>query len=398
MTSRRASALAGSALAELYLLARKAGAIDLAVGTPGYPDTPPVLLDEAARALRGPHNQYEDPRGEQRLRENIARGFATPADPDTEITVTVGATEALCVTMLTVIDPGDEVVLLEPYYENFANAVALAGGVPRFVPLRPPDWRWDPAELAAAFGARTRAVIVNTPANPTGRVLTAGEFDEIGALAARWGAVVISDEVYSGLVYDGRTHVSAADLPSMRNNCIVIGSLSKNIAISGWRLGFLRAGRDLTKVLRRVHEVTTNGTAAPLQAAVGRTDVLHGTWWRPAAGMTACRDLAQEMLDAAGLTFHPAEGGCYLLADISGVTELDCRSYTYQTLRDRGVLLVPGSAFFADPGRGDRYVRVAFNRPLAMIRAAASRLSAACIEPVAIEAVPIGAVTIGAVA
>ena len=374
-SSRRAGSLSGSALIDLLVLARRVGAIDLAAGVPAYPGTPTALLDEAVHALRGPYNQYEDPRGNQLLREQIARGFAVPADPDTEITVTVGATEGLCVAVLATIDPGDEVVIFEPFYEYFASTLALAGGIPRVVPLRGPDWRWDAGEIAAAFGPRTRAVIVNTPANPTGRMLTATELAEIGEHAERWGATVISDETYADLVFDGRRHVSVADVPGLRSRGIVIGSLSKSMAISGWRLGYLRADAERTKVLRRVHEVTTNGAAAPLQLAVASSGIIGEPGWKPATGLAHRRDLVQRMLHDLGLAFHPAEGGCFVLADISAVTGLDCHAYCRQLLQQRGVLVVPGTAFFTDPLRGRRYVRVAFNRSLETIRAAGERLA-----------------------
>ncbi|MGW7531811.1 pyridoxal phosphate-dependent aminotransferase [Amycolatopsis sp. NPDC054798] len=374
-SSRRAEKLRGSALAELYSMARRIGAVDLAVGSPAYPDTPPALLHEAARMLFGPHNQYEDPRGNLRLREEIARGFAVQTDAETEVTVTAGATEALCVALFAVVDPGDEVVLLEPFYEIFADAVALAGGTPRIVRLRPGDWSWDPGELAAAFGPRTRAVMLNSPSNPTGRMFTAEELDEIGTHVERWGVTVISDECYAGLTFDGREHVSAADRLSLRQHSIVVGSLSKNLAISGWRVGYLRADAERTAVLRRVHEVTTNGTAAPLQRAVGSSGILGSSEWDPAAGLAQRRDLVQQMLRDLGLTFRPADGGCFVFADISDATELDSPAYCRQLLDHNGVLVVPGTAFFSDLDRGRRYVRVAFNRSLQTIRAASEQLS-----------------------
>jgi N-succinyldiaminopimelate aminotransferase len=372
--SLRASRLPGSSLKELFLLARGRQAIDLAVGTPAFPVTPDALVEAAVGALRAGRNQYEDPAGEAGLRRRIAASLGTPADPDTEITVTAGGTEALCVALLATIDPGDEVVLLEPFYENFRNAVTIAGGVPRIVPLRPPDWAWDPAELAAAFGPRTRAIILNSPSNPTGRLLRRDELAEVAELCARWGATVISDEVYSGLVYGDRPHVSVADLPQLRGRAIVVGSLSKNLAVSGWRLGFLRADPAITSVLRRVHEVTTNGTGAPLQFAVGHTDVLDGDGWRPAPDMAVRRNIAQQMLKAMGLWARPAEGGCFLLADISPITDDDCHSYARDLLDTRSVLVVPGTAFFANAYRGRSYIRVAFNRSVETLTSAARQL------------------------
>jgi N-succinyldiaminopimelate aminotransferase len=372
--AQRARHLAGSSLTELFLLARARGAIDLAVGTPSCPQPPTAMLAAAAEALHAGHNQYENPTGEAGLRGQIAQSLNTPADPDTEITVTAGATEALCVALLATVDPGDEVIVLEPFYENFLGAIAIAGGVPRFVPLRAPDWSLDPQALAAAFGPRTRAILLNTPSNPTGRMLTFDELNDIAELCERWNVTVISDEVYSTLVFDGKVHVSIADLPRARPYSIVIGSLSKNLAISGWRVGYLRAQAECTQVLRRVHEVTTNGTAAPLQHGIARAGVLRGQWWHPAAELATRRDRMQHILDRLGLVFWPADGGCFLLADITGVTDADAHSYVRQLLDERAVLVVPGTAFFADADRGRRYIRVAFNRALDTLDAAERHL------------------------
>ncbi|MEV4638759.1 aminotransferase class I/II-fold pyridoxal phosphate-dependent enzyme [Actinoplanes sp. NPDC049548] len=371
----RAQHLNGSSLAELFVLARERSAIDLAVGTPGFPVTPPRLIEGAVEALRSGRNQYEAAHGEAMLRRQIADSFSTPADPDTDITVTVGGTEALCAAVLASVDPGDEVVILEPFYENFVNAIALAGGVPRVVSLRAPHWRLDAAELAEAFGPRTRALIVNSPSNPTGRMLTLEELDEIARLCERWDVTVISDEVYAGLVFDGRNHLSVMDVPGLRDRSIVIGSLSKSLAVSGWRLGYLRAEARRTDVLRRVHEVTSNGAAAPLQFAAGHAGLVAGERWRPAIDLAARRDVAQQIFGDLGFTFQPAEGGCFLLADISAVTAADCRDYVRRLLEESAVLVVPATPFFADPERGSRYVRIAFNRTLDTLRAAERNLS-----------------------
>ncbi|MEU9521482.1 pyridoxal phosphate-dependent aminotransferase [Streptomyces sp. NPDC048224] len=361
--SSRAALLRGNSLGELFLLARERGAIDLAVGTPGYPEPAPEIIDAAAEATRSGRNQYDHPSGDLPLRERIARTLTTPTDPATELTVTVGATEALCVALLATVDPGDEVVLLDPGYEQFTAAIALAGAVPRFVPCQPPSWRHDPADLAAAFGPRTRAVLLNSPANPTGRVLDRTELDEIAALCERWDATVICDEVYSAFVFDGRPHLSVTEVPGLAERSIVVGSLSKSHAISGWRLGFLRADAARTEVLRRVHEVTTNGAATPLQVAVGMAAFSVDTD-TASREMEARRDLAQEIFSRKGMKFAPSEGGCFLFADVGNLTggRHDGRRFVLELLDEAGVLIVPGASFFADPARGEQYVRIAFNR------------------------------------
>ncbi|MEV7187271.1 pyridoxal phosphate-dependent aminotransferase [Kitasatospora sp. NPDC093102] len=377
--SARADRVPKGSLAELFVLARARGAIDLAVGTPEAPETPRSLVEEAVRALRGGANQYEFPQGGADVRRAIAESFATPADPDTELTITVGGTEALCVALFSLVDPGDEVVLLDPYYENFLGAVELAGARPRFVRMREPgpdspDWRLDPEELAAAFGPATRAVILNTPANPTGQTLTAEDLELIAALCERWDVTVIADEVYSQLVFDDRPHLSVADVPALRDRSVVVGSLSKSHAISGWRLGFLRARPELTAVFRRVHEITTNGAAAPLQLAAGLTNLFDAGTLTAAKELSQARDEMADILTRMGLTFRMPQGGCFILADIRSATDDDCRTYARRVLAESSVLLAPGTPFFADEERGRNYVRVAFNRTPETLTAARRRL------------------------
>ncbi|MFV2098690.1 pyridoxal phosphate-dependent aminotransferase [Micromonospora sp. LOL_014] len=377
LVSARAAALSGNSLTGLFALARARDALDLAVGTPGYPRPADNLIDRAAEAMRAGRNQYEHPAGETALRHWIAGMLGDGADPEQEITVTAGATEALYVALLSTLDPGDEVVLFTPGYEQFAAAASLVGARPRFVRLHAPGWRYDPAELAAAFTDRTRAVLLNTPANPTGRVLTRAELNEIGELCERWDTTVVSDEVYRSLVFDGRRHVSVTEIPALTGRTVVIGSLSKSHAVSGWRLGFLRSDPTRTETLRRVHELTTNGTAAPLQAAAGHA-ARSVDLAEVCAEMGRRRDLAQEIFSGMGMKFTPAEGGCFLLADIGGLTggREDCTAYAHRLLDRAGVLLAPGTPFFADPQQGRGYVRIAFNRQAATLREAERRITA----------------------
>ncbi len=377
-TSLRTATLAGNSLTELFVLARARDTIDLAVGTPGYPSTSAGLIDEAAEAMRAGRNQYEYPAGELELRRAIADMLGDGADPDREITVTAGATEALYIALLSTLDPGDEVVLFSPGYEQLAAAAALVGAQLRYVRLHAPDWRYDPAELAAAFTSRTRAVLLNTPANPTGRVLSRQELNEIGELCQRWDATVICDEVYRTFVFDGRPHVSVTEVPALADRNIVIGSFSKSHAVSGWRLGFVRSDPQRSETMRRVHELTTNGTAAPLQAAAGRA-ARAVDLDEVCREMGSRRSMAQDVFGGIGMKFAPVEGGCFLLADISPLTggREDCKAFVYRMLDDAGVLLAPGTPFFADPADGQSYVRIAFNRQAETLREAERRIAAA---------------------
>lgn len=371
----RVRQLPDGGLVALLREGRAADVVDLAAGTPGAPRTSERLIEAACLAVRSGANQYEDPAGNAELRAQVADTFGTPADPATEITITVGASEALCVALMSTVDPGDEVIVLEPFYENFLGAVALAGGRPRFVPMYAPDWRFDPGELAAAFNRSTRAIVINTPTNPTGRVLDREELGQIAELCARWNVTVISDEVYAACVFDDRAHVSVADLPELRDRAIVIGSLSKSHAISGWRLGFLRADPVRTKALRDVHIATTSGAAAPLQRAAAAAGVLVPGAWDPAPQLRRLRDRTVEIFSGIGLACGRTEGGCYVMADIRPHTDLDCHAYVRELLAEAGVLIAPGGFFFADQRRGAPFVRIAFNRPPELLEAAARRLA-----------------------
>ncbi|MDQ3765033.1 MAG: aminotransferase class I/II-fold pyridoxal phosphate-dependent enzyme, partial [Actinomycetota bacterium] len=261
----RVRALAPGKLAHLLTQGRACDAINLALGIPGAPPTPPALIEEACSALRAGYNQYEIPDGNPELRRQIAATLTTLTDPDTELTITAGATEALTVAMLSTVNPGDEVIVFEPFYENFLSAIALANGIPRLVRTYPPDWRYDHAELTAAFGPRTRAIVLSNPNNPTGHVLSPAELLEIAQLCERWNAVAVSDEIYAAYLFDGHRHISASEPPVLRERSMVIGSLSKSHAVSGWRLGYLRANATLSAAVRQVHLTVCAGTAAPLQ-------------------------------------------------------------------------------------------------------------------------------------
>ncbi|HEY0640958.1 MAG TPA: pyridoxal phosphate-dependent aminotransferase [Pseudonocardiaceae bacterium] len=373
--SSRAAVLSGNSLGDLFLLARARGAIDLAVGTPGYPEPSGEMLDEATRAMRAGRNQYDHPAGDLLLRQRIAETLNSPTDPATELTVTVGATEALCVALLACVDPGDEVVLFSPGYEQFTGAVRLAGAIPRYVPMRGPEWHYDHADLVAAFTPRTRAVLLNTPSNPTGRVLLRSELESIAEVCRRWDVTVISDEVYRDFVFDGRRHVSATEVPGLAERCVVVGSLSKSHAVSGWRLGFLRAAPERTEVLRRVHEVTTNGASVPLQVAAGLA-ALSIDLAEASTEMARRRDLAQDIFGRMGMAFAEVQGGCFLFADIGPLTEgrQDSTAFVHQLLDRAGVLVVPGDPFFSDPADGRRYVRIAFNRRTDVLREVERRI------------------------
>jgi aminotransferase len=372
VTARRLAALAPGGLTALVGEAHGQAAVNLALGTPAAPVTPPAMVDAACAALREGLHQYEMPDGSPELRRRIGTSLVPPADPLTEVTVTVGATEALSVALLATLDPGDEVIVLEPFYENFMSAIVVAGGVPRIVPLRPPEWRYESDELRAAFGPRTRAVVLNTPHNPTGRVFDRDELCEIAALCEHWGATVISDEVYSGFTFDGHPHVSAAAVPGLEERSIVVGSLSKSHAVSGWRLGFLRACPALTAMLRQVHLAVAGVAATPLQAAAARA----ADFGPPPDDLVRQRDAALGAFSALGLDCIAPEGACYVMCATGPVTDADSETFVKELVRDTGVLVAPGRFFYASPGGGADFIRVAFNRPVQVFEEVAERLRA----------------------
>lgn len=351
--------------------------VNLAVGTPGFPGTPLGLVEEACAALRSGLNQYEDPNGYLGLREQIAEGLPGRPDPQSELTITVGGSEGLCVALLTVVNPDDEVIVLEPFYENFLSAIALAGGRPRIVRLHEPGWTLDHEELAAAFSPQTRALILNSPSNPTGHLLRQADLELIADLCQKWDTTVVSDEVYARFVYAADGHCSVAEIPGLSDRSIVIGSLSKSHAISGWRIGYLRAPTRWTSLLRQVHVATTAGAAAPLQRAAAAGGDLYGPGgWDPVGLMRARRDRTLEILGAVGFQCSAPDGGCYVMAGIEDLTGEGSTAFARTLAAEASVLVAPAATFFADPQRGARHVRVAFNRTEDTIEAAGERLLA----------------------
>jgi aspartate/methionine/tyrosine aminotransferase len=273
-------------------LANRHGAVNLAQGFPDFPA--PEEPKEAARAAIGADiNQYAITWGARPLREAIAAKVAAfqgvTVDPETEITVTCGATEGMLDVLLALVDPGDEVVVIAPFYENYGPDAVLCGAVPRYVRLRPPDWVLDVDELAAAFGPRTRAVIVNTPHNPTGKVFTAAEIVAIGELCERWNAALVTDEIYEHITYGAARHISPLELAGLRTRTVVVNSVSKPYSLTGWRVGWVIASPFLTAAIRKVHDFVTVGAAAPLQEGAARALALPASYYDDLAAAYAAR-------------------------------------------------------------------------------------------------------------
>ncbi len=339
-TSVKAAQFTESVIREMTRLANAHGAVNLSQGFPDFP-APESIKAAACAAILADINQYAVTWGAKPLRDAIAadvgRRHGLPVDPDKHITVCCGATEAMVSTMLAIVDPGDEVIVFEPFYENYGPDAILSGATPRFVRLREPaaggDWGLDLEELAAAFSNRTRAIIINTPNNPTGKVFTMDELREIARLCQQWGAIAVTDEIYDHIVYDGARHVPMASLEGMAERTVTINSVSKTFSVTGWRVGWTIGPADITGAIRKVHDFLTVGAAAPLQAASAAALAMPETYYRGPR-----RDLPRQTRPADG---HPANRGLRLLRAARRVLHHD----GHRPLRlpgRRGVRAAPG--------------------------------------------------------
>jgi N-succinyldiaminopimelate aminotransferase len=361
--SNRISGLTADGLTRLLSEGHESGALDLAVGIPSAPATPPALVEAAHRALDDGIHQYEAQAGNTRLREWLASTFRTPADPRTELTITAGATEALFAALMALSNPDQEVVIFEPVFEHFINVTILCGCIPKVVRLDPPNWTYNKTDLEAAVGPNTCAIVISTPNNPTGHMSTVEELEHLAKLCARWNCAIISDEVYSQFTFDGRRHISVGDMPQLKSRSVVVGSFSKSHAISGWRLGFLRAPAPLTIAARKVHNSVTAGTTAPLQAAFARAAAMVKGFVTPSDSLRVQRDRSIKMLGEVGLRCFEPDGGCYFIADLDKLPYEDADAFAEHLLQDAGITIAPGRFFYSGSGdAGRRLVRVAFNR------------------------------------
>jgi aminotransferase len=377
--SAKASSFTESVIREMTRLADLHGAINLGQGFPDFP-APQEVKDAAARAIAEDHNQYPVTWGVPGFREAIAARYAKvygmTVDPETEICVTCGSTEAMVATMVGVLDPGDEVVVFEPFYENYRPDAIISGAVTRLVTLRPPAWSFEEAELRAAFGARTRAIVINSPNNPTGKVFTREELGAIAELCIRHDAVAITDEIYEHITYDGAVHVPIATLPGMAERTVTISALSKTYSVTGWRVGWAVAPPPLMAGIRPVHDFLTVAAAAPFQiagiAALGLPDAYHET---TASAYAERRDLMLRILAESGFEVaSPPEGAYYVMADCAHLGLGDDVTTARRLVEEVGVATVPGSSFYADPAEGSRLLRFAFCKRLETLEAAGERL------------------------
>lgn len=376
-TARRLEGFTESVIRGMTRLANQHGALNLSQGFPDF-DPPEVLLAALERATRGPHHQYAvtwgAPRFRQALATKVNRCTGLALDPDRHFVVTCGSTEAMMAAMMTACDPGDKVIVFSPFYENYAADAILSGAEPIFVPLRAPDFAYDPAELARAFEQKPKAIIVCNPSNPCGKVFTRAELTEIVGLAERHDAFVITDEPYEHIVYAPHAHVHVAALPGAFERTITCNSLSKTYSITGWRLGYVQAAPHIIQRARKVHDFLTVGAAAPLQeAAVAGLELPMSYYHEMAAGYARKRALFSGLLAKTGLKYTEPQGAYYSLLDISPLGFKTDTEAAEWMVKEVGLAGVPGSSFFREPEH--RYIRFHFAKKEETLLAAGEKLA-----------------------
>lgn len=377
--SNKASQFQESVIREMSRLAAQYKAVNLAQGLPDFP-CPPELKTAASEALQNDVNQYAITWGDKLLRDAIAektkKYLGLTVDPETQITVTCGATEAMVATMLALVDPGEEVIVFEPYYENYGPDAIICGGTPRYVTMRPPNWTFDPAELERAFNDKTRAIILNTPHNPTGKVFTKEELEHIARLCQKWGVLALTDEIYEHILYDGKEHHALAAMPGMEDLTVTINSMSKTYSVTGWRVGWAIAPKDLTLPIRKVHDFLTVGSPAPLQrAGVTAINIAQRYYDELQTEYAKRRAYMLETLDMIGIKYFKPEGAYYAFCDISSFGFKNDIEFMQHLVKEIGVAVVPGASFFGpDSAIGHNWVRFCFSRKMETLEAARERL------------------------
>ena len=365
-SAKRVSSFADSVFGEMTRLARLHNAVNLSQGFPDF-EAPQAIKDAACAAIQAEQNQYAPPYGTAAFRQAIAADFTrrydVPIDPDEQVTVCCGSTEAMMASMLACIDPGDEVIVFEPFYENYGPDAVLAGATPKYVRLREPEWRFDPGELAAAFTNRTRAIVINSPNNPTGKVFTRQELQLIADLCQKWDVLAISDEIYERIVFGGHPHVPMASIPGMAERTITTNGLSKTYSVTGWRIGWVLSPVSLTGGIRKMHDYLTVAAPTPFHdAGVAALSLPDTFYLQLREDYQSKRDLMMEILNRHGFTAYEPGGAYYVMADVARFGFQSDSQFAQYLVKEIGVATVPGSSFYIDPAAAPQTVRFCFSK------------------------------------
>ncbi len=377
--SRKAQYFTESVIRQMTRLAKQYGAINLAQGMPDFA-APPTVKSAAIKAIHDDLNQYEITWGSAELRDAIAAKARTfngiEANPETDITVTCGATEAMTGSIIAVTDPGDEVIIPEPFYENYVPATIIAGARARHVALRQPGFRFNEEELKKSFNSRTKAIVLNTPNNPSGKVFSKEELRVIADLCADYDALAITDEIYEYIVYDGRRHVSMATIGDMHDRTVTISGLSKTYSVTGWRVGYAIASKEIMSAIRKVHDFTTVCAPAPLQKAGVEALKLPPSYYSNLAReYQRRRDFIVKSLSEIGFEPVNPEGAYYVLADFSAISKKDDTEFGRYLVKQAKVAAVPASSFYSHPEMGRKMVRFHFSKRDQTLHEAMDKLS-----------------------
>ncbi len=378
--AKRVAGFGTSVFTEMSRLAVEHGAVNLGQGFPDFAG-PDFVKEAAIEAIRADLNQYAVSHGTPRLRLAIAeawrRTHGREVDPETEVTIGSGATEVILDAILGLVNPGDEVILFEPFYDSYLPDVLMAGGIPRFVTLQPPDWHFDRRALAELFTPRTRLILINSPHNPTGKMFSREELSLIGSLCREHDVLVLTDEVYEQIRFDGVEHVPMATLPGMWERTLTVNSTGKTFSMTGWKVGYAVGPPQLNQAVRASHQFVTFSTSTPFQeamAAAMETAARTGYYEQLRRDYTARRDLLAGALAAAGLPTLPIQGSYFLLTDVQGMGFPDDVSFCRYLTAEVGVAAIPPSAFYADPARAPLLARFCFAKKEETLQAAAERL------------------------
>ena len=376
--SDRALSFTESVIRDMTRVCLKHQGVNLAQGFPDFA-APAEIKEAAVKAIRADVNQYAITWGTPALRQAIVEKFSryngVAMDPEKEITVCCGSTECMIASLMAIVNPGEEVIVFEPFYENYGPDTILCGARPRFITLHEPDWHFDERELARTFNNKTKAIVINTPNNPTGKVFSREELQLIADLCLKWGVVAVTDEIYEHILYDGAQHISIASLPGMRDRTITINSISKTYSLTGWRVGWAIASEKLTGSIRKVHDFLTVGAAHPLQEgaiAALRSDLPY--YQTLAAEYRERRDFLRQVLEEVGFRVYHPQGAYYIMTDVGHMDfkdDVDCAFYLVEKI---GVATVPGSCFYSRPELGKTKVRFAFPKKMETLRLAAEKL------------------------